>query len=87
MLCGLKAGLSIGGALVAGILAFYGYHADAAVQPPDTVAGIRLAVSVLCSIPFLAAVALMFLYEIDKPLELRIEQELGARRLEAALPS
>lgn len=87
MLCGLKAGLSIGGALVAGILAFYGYRADAPVQPADTVAGIRLAVSVLCAVPFLAAVALMFLYEIDKPLELRIEQELDARRLEAALPS
>jgi hypothetical protein len=30
-------------------------------------------------------VALMFLYEIDKPLERRIEQELDSRRLEAAL--
>jgi hypothetical protein len=29
----------------------------------------------------------MFLYEIDKPLELRIERELGTRRLEAALSS
>lgn len=87
MLCGLKVGLSVGGALVAGILALYGYHADAPVQSADAVTGIRLAVSVLCSLPFLAAVALMFLYEIDKPLELRIEQELGARRLEAALPS
>lgn len=87
MLCGLKVGLSVGGALVAGILALYGYRADAPVQSADAVSGIRLAVSVLCSIPFLAAVALMFLYEIDKPLELRIEQELGARRLEAALPS
>jgi len=86
MLCGLKVGLSVGGALVAGILAFYGYRADAPAQSADAITGIRLAVSVLCSIPFLAAVALMFLYEIDKPLELRIEQELGTRRLEAALP-
>ena len=87
MLCGLKVGLSVGGALVAGILAFYGYHADAPMQSADAVAGIRQAVSLLCSIPFLAAVALMFLYEIDKPLELRIERELGTRRLEAALSS
>jgi Na+/melibiose symporter-like transporter len=86
MLCGLKVGLSVGGALVAGILAMHGYRADAAVQSTDAIDGIRLAVSVLCAIPFLAAVALMFLYEIDKPLERRIEQELDSRRLEAALP-
>ena len=86
MLCGLKVGLSVGGALVAGILAMHGYRADAAAQSADAINGIRLAVSVLCAIPFLAAVALMFLYEIDKPLERRIEQELDSRRLEAALP-
>jgi hypothetical protein len=38
---------------------------------------------VLCSIPFLLAVALLFLYEIDKPMESRIERELAARRLPA----
>src|SRR5690606_30670456 len=32
ILCGLKIGLSVGGALVAGILAHYGYVADAATQ-------------------------------------------------------
>ncbi len=81
MLCGLKVGLSIGGALVAGILAHYGYVAEAASQSPDVVNGIRLTVSVLCSVPFLLAVALLFLYDIDKPMELRIERELGERRL------
>ncbi|WP_233841058.1 MFS transporter [Dyella sp. 2HG41-7] len=87
MLCGLKIGLSVGGALVAGILAYYGYHADAAAQSPDAVNGIRLTVSVLCSLPFLVAVVLMCLYEINKPMELHIEQELGARRLEASAAS
>mgnify|MGYP003829727643 CR=1 FL=1 len=80
MLCGLKAGLSIGGALVAAVLAFYGYLPEVAVQPPQVAEGIRLAVSVLAALPFLAAVGLLFLYEIDKPMETRIETELAARR-------
>ena len=36
-----------------------------------------MAVSVYCSIPFLIGVALLFLYEIDKPMESRIEQDLA----------
>ena len=80
MLCGLKVGLSVGGALVAGILAHYGYDADLPAQSPATVDGIRMAVSVYCSIPFLIGVALLFLYEIGKPMESQIEQELAARR-------
>lgn len=80
MLCGLKAGLSVGGALVAGILAAYGYRAGAAVQPAHVVEGIRLSVSLYCSIPFLLGVALLFFYEIDKPMETRIEHELDTRR-------
>jgi Na+/melibiose symporter-like transporter len=83
MLCGLKLGLSLGGALVAGILAAYHYDAGLAVQAPEAVKGIRLSVSVYCSIPFLLGVALLFLYEIDRKMEARIEQELGARRAPA----
>jgi NAD(P)H-nitrite reductase large subunit len=45
------------------------------------VQGIKLAVSVYCSIPFLVCCALLFFYEIDKPMEARIERELGERRL------
>jgi Na+/melibiose symporter-like transporter len=84
MLCGLKIGLSVGGATVAGLLAHYGYEAGAPAQSAQTVDGIRLAVSVYCSAPFLLCVALLFLYEINKPMESRIEQELGARRLQTA---
>ncbi|WP_130620651.1 MFS transporter [Dyella amyloliquefaciens] len=83
MLCGLKVGLSIGGALVAGILAHHGYVPDAATQTPEVVDGIRLTVSLFCSLPFLLAVGLLFFYRINKSMELRIEQELGARRLAA----
>jgi Na+/melibiose symporter-like transporter len=80
MLCGLKVGLSLGGALVAGILASYGYVAGAETQGPEAVQGIRLAVSLYCSLPFLACIALLFAYEIDKPMETRLERELALRR-------
>jgi Na+/melibiose symporter-like transporter len=82
MLCGLKIGLSVGGALVAAILAHYGYQAGLAQQ-------LRrwwkawLTVSVYCAIPFLLAVALLFAYEIDKRAETRIEQDLLLRRRSA----
>jgi len=87
ILIGLKLGLSIGGALVAAILAFHGYDPDLAVQAPQAVHGIQLAVSVYCSIPFLLCVALLFLYEIDKAAESRIERELAARRAGGATAS
>ena len=80
ILCGLKVGLAVGGALVAAILARYGYDAGQAVQSQATVDGIRLSVSLYCSIPFLAAAALLFFYRIDKGMEARIERELAARR-------
>lgn len=80
MLCGLKAGLSIGGALVAGILAASGFDAGAAVQAPAVAQAVRMAVSVLCSLPFLGSVALLYWYEIDKLMEARIESDLGQRR-------
>ncbi|MDO0791323.1 MFS transporter [Xanthomonas campestris pv. campestris] len=85
MLCGLKIGLSVGGALVAGILAFYGYDAAIPQQSAAVTGGIRLAISVYASIPFLLGTALLALYEIDKALETRIEHELGTRRQAAPL--
>ena len=87
MLCGLKLGLSIGGALVAGILAHYAYVAGAQTQSPQAVDGIRLAVSVYASLPFLACVALLFFYEINKPMESRIELELAQRRAASGAPA
>lgn len=84
MLCGLKVGLSIGGSLVAGILAHYGYVANAATQAPDAVEGIRLAVGLYSALPFLACIGLLFLYEIDRTTERRVEQDLASRRTAAA---
>lgn len=65
---------------MAGILAHYGYIADAGAQSAETVNGIRLAISVYASIPFLLCVARLFFYEIDKSMETWIEQDLDERR-------
>lgn len=86
MMVGLKAGLSIGGALVAWILGLYNYiHKDGAsgvdvVQPDSVAEGARLLVSVFPSIPFLIGVGLLFFYVIDKKIENEIETELKKRR-------
>src|SRR5690606_3419146 len=80
ILCGLKVGLAVGGALVAWILARYGYEAGGGTQAPDTFDVIRLSVSLYCSIPFLLAVALLFFYRINNTMESRIEQDLAGRR-------
>jgi glycoside/pentoside/hexuronide:cation symporter, GPH family len=83
MIFGLKAGLSIGGALVAAILSSYGYDAVMASQPVEVVKGIRLSVSLYASIPFLLGIGALYFYEIKKAVELEIERDLGARRLHA----
>lgn len=80
MIVGLKAGLTLGGSLVAGILALYGYDAQSATQNAETINGIKLAVSLYCSTPFLIVVVSLFFYEINKHMELQIESDLGARR-------
>jgi len=80
IMVGLKIGLAIGGALVAKILAIYHYDPDLAAQSPGAVHGIQLAVSIYSSIPFLLCVGLLFFYRIDKQCEVRIEQDLAARR-------
>lgn len=80
MIFGLKAGLSIGGALVAGILATYGYDQQLSVQSAETISGIRLSMSVFPTLTFCVSVACLFFYEINKSKETLIQQELTARR-------
>lgn len=87
MMVGLKAGLSIGGALVAWILSLYGYipkegalAATEIVQPGTVASGTKMLVSIYPSIPFLIGVGLLFFYVIDKKMEVRIEMDLKARR-------
>lgn len=85
MIFGLKAGLSIGGALVAGILATYGYSEQLTVQSPETVNGIKLSLSVYPFLTFLVSVGCLFFYEINKHKEVQIQNELYARREEGIL--
>lgn len=80
MVFGLKAGLSIGGALVAGILAIFGYNEQLLVQFPETISGIKLSVSIFPTITFMVGVASLFFYEINKKMEDKIERDLLNRR-------
>ena len=82
MIFGLKAGLSVGGALVAGILAFYGYSEELVVQSPETINGIKLSLSVYPTLTFFIAVACLFFYEINKKKEVEIQEALMFRRTE-----
>ena len=87
MMVGLKAGLSIGGALVSWILGMYGYLAKESavagqeiIQPASVAEGARLLVSIYPAIPFLLGVGLLYFYVIDKNMEVKIEAELKIRR-------
>jgi Na+/melibiose symporter-like transporter len=87
MMVGLKAGLSIGGALVSWILGQYGYIAKESavvgqeiIQPETVAQGAKMLVSVFPSIPFLLGVGLLFFYIIDKKMEVKIEADLKQRR-------
>jgi len=84
MIFGLKVGLSVGGALSAWLLGVFGYIPDATVQPDSAMTGIRMLVSVIPGVIFLAAASLLFWYPIRKNTELEIERELAARRLKHA---
>ncbi|MCW3789636.1 MFS transporter [Plebeiibacterium sediminum] len=88
MMVGLKAGLAIGGSLVAWILGLYGYiHVDASkaaqelIQPETVTMGAKMLVSVFASIPFFISVGMLFFYKINKTMELQIETDLKNRRI------
>jgi glycoside/pentoside/hexuronide:cation symporter, GPH family len=80
MIFGLKVGLSVGGALGAGLLAKYGYVAEATHQTAATVSGIKMSVSIYPGFLFIAGVVLLFRYEINKKMEWTIENDLKLRR-------
>jgi Na+/melibiose symporter-like transporter len=87
MMVGLKAGLSIGSALVAWILGLYGYInketvslGQTIIQPESVSHGAKMLISVYASIPFLISVVLLFFYEINKKTENMLETELAERR-------
>ncbi|WMI69890.1 MFS transporter [Mangrovimonas sp. YM274] len=87
MMVGLKAGLSIGGALVTWILGRYGYvtkdmvsEGQAIVQPDSVAQGAKMLISIYPAIPFLIGAAILFFYVINKQMETQIENDLKARR-------
>lgn len=81
MMVGLKGGLSIGSSLLTMILGLFNYQANLEVaQSAETINGIKLLVSIFPAIPFLIACGLLFFYEINKKMELKIESELKERR-------
>lgn len=82
MMVGLKAGLSIGSALLTKILSIFNYVPNSdEVQVASAIQGTKLLVSVFPSIPFLIGAGLLFFYEINKSMETNIEADLKARRL------
>ncbi len=82
MMVGLKGGLSIGSALVTSILNNYGYDANLETQTETAIKGTKMLVSIYPAIPFLIGAGLLFFYEINKKMEVQIEQDLALRRKE-----
>lgn len=80
MMVGLKAGLSIGGALTTSILGYIHYVPNSILQADSAINGIKLLVSIFPAIPFLIGVGLLFFYEINKKMEVEIERDLKERR-------
>lgn len=83
MMVGLKLGLTFGGSLITGILGVYGYDPQLATQSNEAIHGILLSVSIYPGIFFLIGASLLFFYEINKNMEVKIEKELAARRSES----
>ncbi len=80
MMVGLKAGLSIGSALLAWILGLYHYVPNSEVQTASAIQGTKMLVSIYPSIPFLIGAGLLFFYKINKKMEVQIETDLKQKR-------
>ncbi len=76
---GLKAGLGFGGAISGWLLALHGYVPNAD-QSERALEGIRLTVSVYPAITFALTLVCLFFYRIDKQMEVKITDDLAARR-------
>jgi GPH family glycoside/pentoside/hexuronide:cation symporter len=82
MMIGLKAGLTLGSALLTGILGLYHYLPNSNMEPLEAVQGVKMLVSVYPSIPFLIGAGLLFFYKINKKMEVQIESDLKQKRSE-----
>ncbi len=79
ILFALKAGLGLGGALSAWLLAAYDYVPNAA-QTEHSLLGIRLCATVYSAVPFVLGLACLAAYPIGRELGARIQADLAARR-------
>jgi glycoside/pentoside/hexuronide:cation symporter, GPH family len=86
MMVGLKAGLSMGSALLTWILGLYDYIPNSdTIQTETAVHATKMLVSIFPSIPFLVGAVLLFRYEITKTMEVQIESDLKQRRAASAV--
>jgi glycoside/pentoside/hexuronide:cation symporter, GPH family len=76
---GLKMGLTLGGAITALLLSYYGYVANKD-QTEFALKGIRWMMSIIPAIPFFIGVGILLFYRITKHTELQMTQELIERR-------
>jgi GPH family glycoside/pentoside/hexuronide:cation symporter len=76
---GLKMGLTLGGALTAWLLSYYGYVANQE-QTVFALKGIRWMMSIIPATPFFIGVVIVIFYKINKQTELQMTQELIERR-------
>jgi GPH family glycoside/pentoside/hexuronide:cation symporter len=75
----LKLGLTLGGAFVGYVLAYYGFIANQ-VQTAETISGIIMLMSVYPAIFGFIGVALMMFYPLTNKMMFKIEQDLIERR-------
>jgi len=77
----LKLGVALGAAILAWILAGYGYQPNVQ-QTATSLQGIKLAMSFYAAIPALIGAGIMIFYPLSNKMMVKIEEELTARRRE-----
>ena len=76
---GLKAGLSLGGAMAGWLLSGFGYRPNA-LQTEQALSGIRLTISLFPTVLFGVVIVCLIFYKIGRKLNLQIQDELAERR-------
>ena len=76
---GLKAGLGFGGSIAGEVLDRYGYVPNVA-QTQSALHGIKMTISILPGLGFLACAVLLLFYVIDRKMTIRMMDELKERR-------
>jgi GPH family glycoside/pentoside/hexuronide:cation symporter len=75
----LKLGVALGGALLAGLLAFHGYN-PGVEQTAGGLLGVKLVMSIYPAIPAIIGAAIMLFYPLTNQMMVDIEKDLNERR-------